>query len=126
MNICLIGSMRHIDRIREIANALKQRGHRVILPIDTSEGRVFERTTAKREFMKHMFEKIKSCDSVLAVNDVPREGIEGYIGPNTFLQLGMAMALEKPMFVLKKWNHRLPYTEELDAMGIDVLNLRMP
>ena len=112
--------------MQEIASELRSRGHRVILPIDASEGRMVERTTAKREFMKSMFAKIQSCDSVLAVNDVPRGGIEGYIGPNTFLQLGMAMALEKPMFVLKKWDHRLPYAEELDAMGIGLLDIRLP
>ncbi len=112
--------------MQEIASELRSRGHRVILPIDASEGRMVERTTAKREFMKSMFAKIQSCDSVLAVNDVPRGGIEGYIGPNTFLQLGMAMALEKPMFALKKWDYRLPYAEELDAMGIGLLDIRLP
>lgn len=126
MNICVVGSMRDFARMEDIANELRQRGHRVILPVDASEGRLGGRAVAKRDFMKGMFENIKKCDSVLAVNDVPRGGVEGYIGPNTFLQLGMALALEKPIFALKKWNDRLPYKEELDAMGINLLDIKLP
>ena len=118
--------MRDFARMEEIANELRQRGHRVTIPVDTSEGRLGGRTVAKRDFMKGMFEKIKQCDSILAVNDVPRGGVDGYIGPNTFLQLGMAFALEKPLFALKKWNERLPYKEELDAMGINLLDIKLP
>lgn len=126
MTICLVGSMRDLGRIQEIAGELKQRGHRVILPLDTSSARFADRVKAKHDFMQGMFTNIRQCDSVLAVNDIPRGGMEGYIGPNTFLQLGMAMALEKPLFSLKPWDQRLPYTEELNAMGINLLDIRFP
>ncbi len=126
MNICLIGSLRDTDRIREIAGELKQRGHRVHLPMDTSEAHFADRMRVKAEFMKAMFEQISVCEAVLAVNDRPRGGIEGYIGPNTFLQLGMAMALGKSLFALRHWSPQLPYKEELDAMGITLLDLRLP
>ncbi len=126
MNICLVGSMRDVERIKEIGNILKERGHRVIMPVDASDAHFADRAKAKHEFMQGMFNNIKQCESVLAVNDVPRGGVEGYIGPNTFLQLGMAMALGKPLFALKKWNERLPYKEELDAMGITLLDIKLP
>lgn len=124
MNICLVGSMRDIARMQEIAGELKQRGHQVILPMDRSETRFADRQLSKREFMENMFENIKTCESVLAVNDAPRTGYNGYIGPNTFLQLGMAMALKKPLFCLQKWDDRLPYAEELNAMNINTLDLK--
>lgn len=126
MNVCLVGSMRDLARIQEIAGELKQRGHTVRTPIDLSDARFADRTRAKGEFMKGMFEQIKKCDTVLAVNDVTRGGLDGYIGPNTFLQLGIAMSMGKSLFCLRKWDDRLPYKEELDAMGINLLDLRLP
>lgn len=126
MNICLVGSMRDIARIKEIGGELEQRGHRVIMPVDTSEARFSDRAKAKHDFMRGMFENVQRCEAVLAVNDVPRGGMDGYIGPNTFLQLGMAMALGKPLFSLKQWDQRLPYSEELNAMGINLLDIRLP
>lgn len=126
MNICLVGSMRDLDRIQEIATELKARGNTVMLPIDTSGGRFGDRVTAKSAFMKGMIEQIKKCEAVLAVNDRPRGGLEGYIGPNTFLQIGIAMSIGKPLFCLSKWDERLPYKEELDAMGINLLDIHLP
>jgi nucleoside 2-deoxyribosyltransferase len=126
MNICLHGSMRDSGRILEIARELKNHHHRVSTPLDLSEGRFADKTQAKRDFMQGMFEQIKICDSVLAVNDTSRGGVQGYIGPNTFLQLGIAMALGKQLFCLAKWDDRLPYKEELDAMGINLLDIKLP
>jgi nucleoside 2-deoxyribosyltransferase len=126
MNICVIGSLRDGERIQEIARELKSKGHSVHTPIDQSEARFADRVQAKHDFMKGMFDQIKNCEAVLAVNDSDRGGMHGYIGPNTFLQLGMAMALSKPLFCLAKWDERLPYAEELNAMGINLLNIKLP
>ncbi len=95
-------------------------------PLDMSDRRPTERMQAKKEFMKGMFDQIGKCEAILAVNDRPRGGMQGYIGPNTFLQLGMGMSLGKPLFSLAKWDARLPYAEELDAMGINMLDLKLP
>lgn len=118
--------MRDLNRIQEIAKELKGRGHVVLTPIDQSEARFADRVKSKNEFMRGMFEQIKQCEAVLAVNDGVRGGMKGYIGPNTFLQLGMAMALGKLLFCLAKWDDRLPYKEELDAMGINLLDIKLP
>lgn len=126
MNICLVGSLRDASRIEEIARNLKEHGHKVLTPLDQSEARFADKAKSKSEFMKGMFNQIEQCEAVLAVNDVDRGGMEGYIGPNTFLQLGMAMAQNKLLFCLKKWDNRLPYKEELDAMGINLLDLKLP
>lgn len=116
--------MRDFERIRDIAEELKQQGRKVLTPLDTSGARFADRTQAKNEFMKGMYEQIKQCDSVLVVNDRTRNGINGYIGPNTFLQLGMAMALGKTLYALSKWDDKLPYDEELQAMGINVIDIQ--
>ncbi|MFZ2804125.1 MAG: hypothetical protein WA001_02790 [Patescibacteria group bacterium] len=124
MNICLVGSLRDGERIQEIARELEGRGHKVSTPLDQSEARFGDRSQAKHAFMQGMFAQIGKCEAVLAVNDSERGGLQGYIGPNTFLQLGMAMAQGKTLFSLAKWDERLPYKEELDAMGINQLDLK--
>ncbi len=124
MTTCVIGSLRNLGRIEDIANELRQKGQKVLMPMDTSGAHFADRVQAKSEFMKGMYEQIKSCDAVLVVNDAPRAGMEGYIGPNTFLQLGMAMALGKRLYALSKWDQNLPYNEELEAMDINVIDLQ--
>jgi nucleoside 2-deoxyribosyltransferase len=125
MTICVIGSLRDIHRIQDIAGLLRNRGHQVLLPLDTSAGSFADRQQAKREFMKGMYDQIKKCDTVLVVNDLPRGTMKGYIGPNSFLQLGLGMALGKSLFALEKWDENLPYNEELNAMGISLLDLKL-
>ncbi len=124
MTTCVIGSMRDFDRIQDIAGVLKQQGRKVLTPVDTSGARFADHVQAKNEFMRSMYEQIKQCDAVLVVNDRDRNGLKGYIGPNTFLQLGMAMALGKTLYSLAKWDEKLPYDEELSAMGISVMDIQ--
>lgn len=125
MNVCLVGSMRNYDRILRLAKSLRESGHTVTTPVDLSEGRFADRQKDKAEFMRGMFEAIKECGNVLAVNDAERAGYKGYIGPNTFLQLGMAFALGKTLFCLEKWDPRLPYNDELAAMDIKKLDIQI-
>ncbi|MDQ7814728.1 MAG: nucleoside 2-deoxyribosyltransferase [Patescibacteria group bacterium] len=124
MTTCVIGSLRNLARLQDIAEILRQKGQKVLVPIDTSSAHFADRVKTKNEFMKSMYEQIKSCDAVLVANDTPRGGLEGYIGPNTFLQLGMAMALDKRLYALAKWDKNLPYDEELEAMGINVIDIQ--
>ena len=125
MNICLVGSMRNLERMQQLAKDLEARGHTVQIPVDLSEGGFANRVQEKAQFMRQMFDTIKSCDTILAVNDEERGGYGGYIGANTFLQLGMGFAMEKQLFCLEEWDHRLPYDEELRAMNIHKLDIQI-
>lgn len=124
MTTCVIGSLRNLARLKDIAEILRQKGQKVLVPVDTSGAHFADRVKTKNEFMKGMYEQIKSCDAVLVANDAPRGGMEGYIGPNTFLQLGMAMALGKRLYALAKWDKKLAYDEELEAMDINVIDIQ--
>jgi len=125
MNICLVGSLRNLTRMRQLAGDLKDRGHTVHLPVDTSEESFTDRLQEKAEFMRRMFDEIKECDTILVVNDEQRLSYTGYIGPNTFLQLGMGFALGKRIFCLQEWDKKLPYDEELRAMNIQKLDIQV-
>ncbi|MBD3251182.1 hypothetical protein GF380_01785, partial [Candidatus Uhrbacteria bacterium] len=123
--VCLVGSMRNLARMEQLSKELEERGHEVLLPVDVSENRFTDRMQEKAEFMRRMFDEINSCDTILAVNDEQRLAYRGYIGPNTFLQLGMGFALGKKLFCLQEWDERLPYNEELNAMNINQLDIQV-
>lgn len=125
MNICLIGSMRNLTRMERLAEDLRQRGHTVRVPIDLSEEGFSDRLQEKAEFMRRMYDEIQNCDTILVVNDEQRLAYQGYIGPNTFLQLGIGFALEKQLFCLHPWDPKLPYDEELRAMNIQKLDIQI-
>lgn len=117
--------MRNLDRMERLSHDLQARGHTVRVPVDLSEGGFTDRMQQKAEFMRTMFDEIRSCDTILAVNDEERSGYSGYIGPNTFLQLGMGFALGKQLFCLQEWDPRLTYNEELRAMNIQKLDIQV-
>jgi hypothetical protein len=125
MDICLIGSMRNLTRMEQLAEDLKSRGHTVHLPIDLSEEHFTDRLREKAEFMRRMYDQNKPCDTILVVNDEQRLGHTAYLGPNTFLQLGMGFALGKQIFCLQDWDRKLPYDEELRAMNIQKLDIQV-
>jgi hypothetical protein len=57
---------------------------------------------------------------VLVLN-YEKKGVPGYIGGNTFLEMGFAYVLDKPIYLL----HPIPqmgYTDEIEAMQPVVLD----
>lgn len=53
----------------------------------------------ENDLIRDYFEKIKNADAILVVN-VDKEGISNYIGGNSFLEMGFAHILNKPIFIL--------------------------
>lgn len=74
----------------------------------------------KCEAMKWHFEKIMWADAVLVLNH-EKKGIPGYVGANTLIEMGLAMHLDKPIYLL----HPIPEMdskEELLGMKPIILN----
>lgn len=130
MKIVVCGSMTASKEMIEAENRLKELGHEVVLPeftreyaaLDTHDAMHTESAKNKVEYdlIKGYFEKIKNSDAVLVAN-VERKGIAGYIGGNSFLEMGFAFVLDKPIYLL----HAIPnlgYTDELEAMCPIVLD----
>ena len=67
--------------------------------------------------MNAHFAKIRESDAVLVCN-YTKKGIENYIGANTFLEMGHAYALEKPIYVLNKLPDQPFINDELKAFGV--------
>lgn len=80
--------------------------------MDTDE----ERITVKIEydFIREHFRKIEQADAILILN-YEKKGIAGYIGGNTFLEMGYAFGLGKKVYLL----HPVPdmdYKTEMHAI----------
>lgn len=125
MTIAICGSMKHSDRMVAIGKMLEQQGIKVFLP-NIGESSDYDSLTEeqatehKSRMIRAHLEKIKKSDAVLVVNE-PLKGIDGYIGANTFLEMGFAYALEKKIYVLNPLPEQ-PNIVELRGLQSVVLN----
>ena len=134
MKIAMCGSMTVHPKIMELASQLEAMGHTTIVPKfslfelerigqgESLESIHGESTQAKidEDLIRYFYRQIQESDAILVVN-IERKGIPGYIGGNTFLEIGFAHVLGKQVFLL----HPLPemaYTDELLAMQPTVLD----
>jgi nucleoside 2-deoxyribosyltransferase len=69
----------------------------------------------KKQLMDEHIDKIKNSDAILILN-FDRPKIRGYVGGNSFLEMGVAYALGKKVFMWKRPSKTLPYYEEIMAM----------
>ena len=111
MRIVLCGSMKVKESIFKIAKILEEKGNEVIVPKE------FIVNMEKRDASIRHFDEInkKDTDIVLAVNET-KNGIENYIGPNTFAEIAMAFYKNKKVYVLN--DYYKPYLDELEGWGV--------
>lgn len=136
MKICIIASLNFTAKIIEVSKILKTEGHNVSIPptadminrgelsVDTiikekSTGEIVNRTIEQNSIRKN-FIRIKRAESVLVLN-YNKNGIEYYIGGNTFLEIGFAFILEKKIFILNPIPN-MSYAQEIMAMEPTILN----
>ncbi|OGF42355.1 hypothetical protein A2555_00185 [Candidatus Falkowbacteria bacterium RIFOXYD2_FULL_39_16] len=130
MKIVICGSMSSACQMVDAKKELLQNNHEVILPKNTEQyaEKVLAEETAhestknkiEHDLIRDYFEKIKNADAVLVVN-VDKKGISNYIGGNSFLEIGFAHILNKPIFILNDIPEMI-YTDEILAMQPVVLN----
>lgn len=130
MKIIICGSMSAHKAMTDTKRTLEQNGHIVEMPslnnleheLD-SNGNTLETSRIKieQDLIRGYFQKIKDSDAVLAVN-VKKNDIDGYIGGNTFLELGFGYALNKKLYILNPYSKEISYYDEVDAMQPVILN----
>lgn len=110
-NIILCGSMKVKDKILEIAKTLEKDGYNVLIPRECFED--LDKATASRIH----FDKI--CDSnneiVLVVN-ATKNGIDNYIGPNSFAEIAFGFYFNKRVYLLNDIYE--PYKDELEGWKV--------
>lgn len=139
MKITICGSIAFYDKMEEAKDTLELFGHEVDLPpsklhddqgniisvqdyyalrkSELPEDWVWER---KKWAMKTHFSKVDWSDAILVLN-YEKNSIPGYVGANTLMEMGLALHLDKPIYLL----HQLPeisYKEELLGMKPIVLD----
>lgn len=128
--VIICGSISAADEIIAAQKVLEERGFVVEIPwgvhryIENNFTHVAEeerhQAKAEHDLIRRYFELIKEYDIVLVVN-VDKRGIANYIGGNTFLEMGFAHVLDKPLYVFNPLPD-LPYLSEIVAMRPIVLN----
>lgn len=139
MKIALCASLDFVHEMDEARKALEKFGHSVEMPktaemilsgklsleqimAEKASGRIHERMK-ELDILRYYFRKIKESDAILVLNP-DKNGVKGYIGGNTFLEMGFAHVLGKKIFLLNGIPD-MPYAEEIRAMQPKVLDGRL-
>ena len=130
MKIIICSSISAASEVLEVKSKLEGVGHQVEVPEGIKDeflrGRTEVATSEKaqdkidNDLIREYYKKIADHDAVLIVNP-ERKGIAGYIGGNTFLEMGFAHVLGKELYCL----YPLPevsYLSEMIAMQAIVLD----
>lgn len=75
----------------------------------------------KYDLIRSHYKKIEKADAILVLN-YKKKGVENYIGGNSFLEMGFAHVLNKPIYLMNPLPQNSPYLEEIAAMEPIVLN----
>ncbi len=114
MRIMICGSMTFADKIMALKAGLEKLGHTVSVPVDadthSSDPSLID--DLDRDY-EHCVENdvMRKCMNVLANNDAvlvanyPKNGVNGYIGTSTLMELGLAHYLNKKIFLLYPTPH---------------------
>lgn len=140
MKITICGSIAFIDDMLKVQQELEALGHEVKTPpteitdkdgnplsvkdyykirkaADAGEQWVWDR---KAEAIRRHFDKIDWADAILVLN-YDKNGIQNYIGANTFLEIGVAFYKKQPIYLLNPIP-KVDFVEELLGMKPTVLN----
>lgn len=107
MKIAICGSMSFAREMLEAKEELESMGHKADVPIDTEECVENPELTVDLEHcirnnvVRDHYDKIEASDAVLILNHT-KDGVEGYIGANTLIEMGIAHFLGKKIFLLNR------------------------
>jgi hypothetical protein len=130
--ITICGSMQFSQQMRQLQQELEKLGWVVLTP-DLSESSTayqtlpdHEKSKAKKKLINRHFEKIKKSDAILVAN-YDKKGVSGYIGSNTLMEIAVAHAFHKKIYVLHQLENQ-SCEEEVRALTTrfldgDVANL---
>ena len=140
MKITLCGSIAFYDKMQKIKEELEKMSHVVDLP-PIKVGKKYGRPMSAKEYYKirkssgkkekwvwdmkkdailSHFEKVSWADVILVIN-YDKNGIKGYIGANTLIEMGLALYLNKPIYLLNSIPD-ISYKEEILGIKPIVIN----
>lgn len=111
MIIVLAGSMAFADKMDEVRRTLEQNGVQVTYPNDGGD----LSPAAIRRYNEEARIRIEQADVLLVVNE-RKHGIDGYVGANTLVEIGMAYAFNAPIYMLNQYDAAQPNATELAGL----------
>ncbi len=146
MKITICGSIGFYKEMESARDELIQRGHEIKIPELALEvpqefgggkkiyfGQYIEQNgdidtfpagheiwNLKEAAIKDHYDKIDWCDSILVINHEKR-GVEGYLGGNTLIEIGVAFYLKKKIYILNSVSSQLSYKQEIMGMKPTIL-----
>lgn len=133
MKITICGSIKFAEEMKRVKKQLEGMGHEALLPYSAEVGQLKsywaelrakdlkEFARIKGERVTGHFEKIIACDAILVLN-YDKDGKKNYVGPNTFLEMGVAFHEGKKIFLLNPFVEGDANYEELLALQPTVIN----
>jgi len=137
MKISICASINFTYEIGEVAKELQEMGYEVDVPMTAQkilDGELtlddFKKEKSRNgdgafrkiqyDVIKRYYKIIQNADAVLVLN-FDKNNISNYIGGNTFLEMGFAYVLNKPIYLLNPIPDMI-YTDEIQAMQPKILN----
>lgn len=129
-------SMHFYEKVYEVEKELKKRGFKVKIPktmykmkrtgnYNLEEYKTWYKDEShyykKKALMNDHFKKVIKGDAILIVNE-EKNGVKGYIGGNTLMEMVIAYHYKKPIFVLNQIIPNFPFEEEIKGMGAVFIN----
>jgi len=136
MKISIVGSLDFAYEMKEIAEKLINLGFEVDLPPTAKmilekeiaseqikkekEDGSFSQRVIDSDAIRRYWKIIQNTDAILVVN-FDKKGIKGYVGGNSFLEMGFAHVINKKIFLMNPIPE-IGYKDEIKAMQPIVLN----
>jgi hypothetical protein len=140
MKITICGSLRFANDMAAAKKVLESQGHTVAMPpleIPDKDGHLIPISKMYeiyknaepgdtwvwnwREFaMRDHYRKVSEANAILVMN-LEKDGIPGYIGINTMMEMGLAFYLNKAIYLYSPIPN-LPYQEEIRGMKPRVID----
>ena len=142
MVITICSSVVFTPKIKEIKDILENKGWEVNIPyvsqmiidgelsfedfLKTKEksGDIAIRQSQKVDMIKRYWDFIKNSNAILVLN-IDKKGIEGYIGGNTLMEMGVAYGHNKKIYLfnnIPERSERIHYVDEIIDMKPIVIN----
>jgi len=105
MKIVICGSMYFAKEMLEAKTQLEKMGHIAFVPpdiydcVENPELNMDMEHCLRTNVQKECFDMVKKSDAILVLN-YKRNGIEGYVGGATLMEIGIAQCLDKKIFLL--------------------------
>ena len=130
--IFLAASMNFYREVVAIEKQLIEKGFTVILPVsaqmmkaqndfEVSHFKGVQTKEDRQQFIQTNFKNIAKSDSILVINN-EKNGVQGYIGPNVLMEIGLAFYLHKNIYIWNQIEANASCKEELDTFDVKYIN----